>query len=224
MKQIGGIWLPDGETHLNAFLENPATQVNGVGTYQKHKLDRALDFCGRFREAVDVGAHVGLWTMHLAARFEHVLAFEPVHEHRQCFAKNTARFSNVTLHPFALGDEIGFVEMEPESAESSGGYHVKTRHGDELVGVPVTRLDYFHFWALDFLKIDVEGFELFVVKGGEDTIRHHRPVICIEQKPPRGPSDRASRFGLEHAEALTLLKSWGANVRAVLSGDYILSW
>ncbi|RWD13572.1 MAG: FkbM family methyltransferase, partial [Mesorhizobium sp.] len=52
-------------------------------------------------------------------------------------------------------------------------------------------LDSFGLAGIDFLKIDVEGFEKPILEGGEQTIRRERPVIIIEQKPTATPSATA---------------------------------
>lgn len=227
MKKVAGVWLPDKEAHLLPFLEDPATQIDGVGTYQLKKLRAALLYVPERRVAIDVGAHVGLWSMQLVKQFQQVFAFEPVIEHITCLVRNVPQTEPAfKVFPYALGNYDGGVKMEPESDESSGGYHVQARLavGDEF-NATIRRLDGFadEWPAVDFLKIDVEGFELFVLEGGEKTIRTHRPVICIEQKPKRKPGDRADRYRVETMDAVRRLQTWKYQVREALSGDYILT-
>jgi hypothetical protein len=84
MKQVEGIWLPDEDTHFQTmFPQFP--KVGGRATYQYDKLQSCLDLCQSRRVAVDVGAHVGLWSMILCDHFATVVAFEPV------FAKHFRR-------------------------------------------------------------------------------------------------------------------------------------
>ena len=95
MKNVLGVWLPDHEKHL---VDEFATGPNW--TYQKNKLDAAMEYCIPRRVAVDIGGHCGLWSRHLTKLFETVIAFEPKQEHRECYTMNVD--GNYTLYPFGL--------------------------------------------------------------------------------------------------------------------------
>lgn len=216
MFQHQQIWLPDGERHFPEWMDRNGELVDGKGTYQIGKLRAALAHCRQLRSAVDVGAHVGLWAMQLVKRFEQVHAFEPVAAFRECLMRNVA--PHAAIYACALGASRGRVAMKiPELAGGldTGGTHVG---GDgEIAMWP---LDSFSLGSVDFIKIDCEGYELEVLRGGEKTIRACRPALIVEQKPHKlGPN-----FGLRGTPAVDLLKSWGAKVRAEMSGDYIVSW
>jgi FkbM family methyltransferase len=67
---------------------------------------------------------------------------------------------------------------------NSGTTHVVPGDGAACdATAPVRQLDAFALEAVDFLKIDCEGYELPVVVGGEQTIRRWGPTIIVEQKP-----------------------------------------
>ncbi|TIU67562.1 MAG: hypothetical protein E5W13_31365, partial [Mesorhizobium sp.] len=74
--------------------------------------------------------------------------------------------------------------------------------------------------GIDFLKIDVEGFEKPILEGGEQTIRREKPVIIIEQKP----NGNAERYGRDRFAALDLLKAWGGKVKWEIGGDFLVEW
>jgi FkbM family methyltransferase len=206
--------LPDSDTHFIRHLES-GPHVNGKSTYQLSKIQKALELTPKHRVALDIGAHVGLWTMVLADYFDRVIAFEPVPEHIECWRLNLADHPNVYLHELALGAEPGEILMNP-AGENTGNAHV-AKNGS--IRVPVICLDDLSFERIDLIKIDVEGFERFVIQGGEKTIRRHKPTMVIEQKPGNG-----ERYGLERTEAVDLVLSWGAEIVATKSGDYFLQW
>ena len=236
MFKFQGIWLPDGEKHFPEWMAKNGEIVNGRGTYQIRKLREAMKWCKQFRTAVDVGAHVGLWSMHLVQRFKRVEAFEPVPQFRECFRRNVPDAVDVTtigmmgkevlhdheLHDCALGvgTPDGFVSMNINPADT-GGTHVNC---DGLKGdAPLTQmkqLDSFCFQDVDFIKIDTEGYELEVLKGAVETLRRCKPCVIVEQKPHK----LLPNFGIKGTPAVDFLRSLGAVLRKEMGGDYIMSW
>lgn len=219
MFQFQGIWLPDGEKHFPDWMSKNGELVDGRGTYQIKKLRAALAYCKQFRVAVDVGAHVGLWSMQLAKRFSELHAFEPVEEYRDCFLKNIeGALIAVFMHHCALGAQHDMVSMAiPKLGDGrdTGGTHV---HGEGLIDMET--LDSFGFQDVDFVKIDCEGYEHHVVEGAREMLSRCRPCVIVEQKPRK----LLQNFGIKGEPAVALLRGLGAEVRAVMSGDYIMSW
>lgn len=215
MLQCRGVWLPDGEEHLVMMLER-APMVDGCGTYQIHKLRAAQAFITSNRRAVDVGSHVGLWTMQLVKLFDEVVCFEPMPAHRACWRRNIHGGAAV-LHPVALGAAPGEVRLAVYEG-NSGHTHV-SKNGDGAVAVEVRTLDSYDLHDIGFLKIDCEGYERFVLEGAQDTILRERPTIVVEQKPDQGP-----RYGLEETSAVAWLQERGATLHWNVGGDFCLSW
>lgn len=193
-------------------------RIDGKLTYQYHKLDRAMRYVKEWHTAIDIGAHVGLWSTHLVKRFTKVVAFEPSPEHCDCFARNLAHSLNLELFRIALGDSPGWGQLEIVSPGNTGSTHLI--RDDTSGNILIRPLDDFNITNVGFIKIDVEGFELFVVRGGELLITRDKPVIIIEQKP----KGMAERNGVERMAAVRLLESWGAKVVEEIVGDYILIW
>lgn len=217
MKNVGGIWLPDNEHHLVEWMTRVGRLVDGKLAYQFHKLEAALALVKRFNFAIDVGAHCGLMSMHLAKRFNFVDAYEPVAEHRACFEKNVVG-GIVTLYPFACGAVPGTVTMKTDPTSTGDTYPDPSLHDGD---VKVVRIDDMTApdVMVDFIKLDCEGFELFALQGAEQLILRSKPAIMVEQKP-----NKASKFGLGDTDAVEWLKDRGAVLRKEISGDYLLSW
>lgn len=218
MQEVNGIFLPDGDTHFPEAIKASPFWHDGRGTYQYAKLTNALTVVPETRRglAVDVGGHVGLWSRILHAHFKRVVAFEPVPALAECFRLNAP---GVELHEVALAHEeataVGFVTI----SENSGNSRFAVR-GDIAPNICVLMktLDSFKL-APDFLKIDVEGFELNVIEGARETIAQHQPVIVVEQKP-----GHAQRYGFGETQAVDVLKSWGYAVAWKKSGDFCMKW
>lgn len=224
----GGWWLPDGEAHLQEWMLKVNRRVAGRLTYQCHKYEAARSYVRARRVAVDVGAHVGLWSWMMAQDFARVIAFEPMAEHRACFEKNVAAMeTHVTLNDCALGAKPGKVRLARRTPNSSGDTGVEpmtranleTQREEDLVALRT--LDEFALPVLDFLKIDCEGYELFVLQGARETLKRCKPCIIVEQKPETG---MVARYGVGARDAVTFLERLGARVRRAIQGDYILTW
>ena len=217
MIEFGGWKFPSHEKHLQEWLAKVNDKRDGRLAYQGKKLDFLLSLCKDFRYAIDVGAHVGLMSHFLSKKFDSVFAFEPSSEHRACFEQNVRLWpnGNVKLHPFALGEKEGTVDLHTTHG-SSGDSWVKPG-----TSIPIKRLDDVIDPSLeiDCLKIDVEGSELFVLRGAEQMLLRCKPAIMVEQKPGKG-----SNFGLSDTAAVDYLQSLGAKLRNSISGDYFLTW
>jgi FkbM family methyltransferase len=159
---------------------------------------------------LDVGAHVGLFTVLLsrwAGPTGHVYAFEPTPVTRAALVDHLA-LNNVagqaTVCPFAVGDEEGTsvlyaVANSPENTLSS-------KHGrlPQAQGTPVTvtTIDAFcaaRSLAPTLIKIDIEGFEIHALRGAKQILARHRPTLVVEMHPMNWPEIGVAR---EQAEQI----------------------
>jgi len=218
MFQYQGIWLPDGEDHLTGMLDR-GPFLNKKGTYQYKKYLAVLAKTPNRRTVIDIGAHVGLWSMNFVRDFNHVEAFEPCLEHRECFVKNLLNAPNVVMHHAACGEEEGIVHMRTNPTSSGDTWPETPEENPEGEPAPVVRIDACDIKQVDLIKADCEGYELFALQGAEETIRECKPTIIVEQKP-----GRAQKFGLNQTQAVTYLEGLGMRLATVISGDFILVW
>jgi len=214
-KFIYGWWLPKEDQHFEGYFSK-SIQVGDKRLYQPQHIDRCFHHIkDRKNTAIDVGSHCGLWSFYLGGNFKKVYAFEPVEIFRECFKLNIPH-ENVELLPVALGNENGFVSMNVE-LKNTGATHVSTKT-DDLNKVELKKLDDYEFTDVDFIKIDVEGYENQVVLGAKETLLRNKPIIIVEQK------GFSNRFNESQFEAIDTLKSYGAKVIDQVVKDFILSW
>jgi FkbM family methyltransferase len=204
--------LPSSERHFPEYLAK-APKVEGRRMYQPEHISQSIGLCRCRRVAVDAGAHVGFWSYYLAMRFDAVHAFEPSELFASCFARNV-RARNVTLHRVALGEKEGTVELVI-TPENTGATHVLAGAAGSI---PMRPLDDFGLESVDFMKVDVEGYERFVIEGARETLLRCKPVVIIEQK------EFGSRYGDERYAAAELLGSLGAMVIGRVLHDLIFGW
>lgn len=178
---------------------------------------------------VDVGAFEGAFLRHmmrLAPGVKHY-AFEPNPDQ---FAKLTARFPGMNVLPFAIGAEPGtatFHCMVEHPALS--GLSARDLAGEEQceIKVKVETLDRVlpADAAVRLVKVDVEGAELGVFRGGTETLRRKRPYVLFEcgvggadyfGSMPGEIFDALSDAGLE----ISLLGSWLASEGALSRAEF----
>lgn len=218
----GGWWLPDHEEHLQEWMNTVGDRQHGRLIYQGHKYRAAMKYVTERSCAVDIGAHVGLWSYQMIHDFDTVEAFEPMPEHRECWCENIGKVFDpklVDIHPYALGNTERIVHIRTRTTNSSGDTGVEP--DGEGVEVEQRTLDSFGFDNVDLIKIDCEGYELFVCQGAEQTLLRCKPVVIVEQKPETGGPER---YGIGETDAVKYLESLGAKRREAIQGDYILSW
>lgn len=152
------------------------------------------DLAARSRLTVDVGAHVGYYTL-LAAHTNpagRVIAFEPMPRVYERLQRNVQLngLLNVVCHPVALGDRDDIaafyhIPMRNMSCSSSLSREFMLRLGDpERIEVPVARLDTLltadEALEVDLIKLDTEGTELDALKGMKGLLETGHPNLICE--------------------------------------------
>lgn len=206
--------FPDGETHLPSKMRKKNIRVDGRLTYQYPLYQQGLARCRFRRVAIDVGAHVGLFSYWMVRDFARVVAFEPVASHCECWRVNVPARVQDELHVCALGAGTGSVRMQTALATSSGGTAVAG------VGpIPLCTLDSFAVADVDLLKVDCEGYELEVLKGAVDTLTRCHPVCIVEQRP-----NQVASFKHGPLDGVHFLRRLGASITWTDRRDYVLAF
>jgi FkbM family methyltransferase len=159
-----------------------ARRIYARGDPELHALPVLV---GEGRRALDIGANRGVYSYWLARVCDAVEAFEP--NPVLARALGLARLPHVMTHGVALSDALGRGGLVVP-AHRKGGLDTPSAHlaaageapGGVRFEVELARLDDFGFADVDFIKIDVEGFEENVLTGGWQTISRWRPVMLIE--------------------------------------------
>ena len=188
-KMIGNYLFPSNDTHFDRWMLE--------GEYQQKERDALFEYMEERRPIeyiADLGAHVGLWSrpMMRRANTKYIWAFEPNNSVRECYVLNMGGFDNYSIYPVALGHKNmkGFLNVE---TDNSGNTNVHpTRSGN----TEIRTLDSFNFEHLDYIKVDVEGFEYNFLQGAVDTLNRCRPFVHLEMKSKnmRNSKDDFYRF------------------------------
>ena len=173
MRYINNCALPDLDTHFADFIEQ---ELN----YQRKSYDAALQYVTNRSLAIDIGAHVGFFSMYMMNDFESVRAFEPIPDNRECYMANMEHFykdDDWKCFNIAASNKKGKVNIDRQSEHNSGGWEVSSS-GREFNTDMID--NYSEEWNVGLVKIDVQGHELPVLQGMLKTMNKNKPVILIE--------------------------------------------
>ena len=137
----------------------------------------------------DVGAHIGCTALLFSDLAKSVYAFEPSPTTFLLLQKNVlhSKKQNIFIHNFGLGSETGGSTLTFDPLNRSGGFvsnQIQASVGHIVEKIVIHRLDEeinsLNVSKIDFIKIDVEGFEGQVLRGAMQTLTLHRPVVVLE--------------------------------------------
>lgn len=157
-------WVLYGQHTKPTYLED-------AGGGQEAQRDTALDYVSKWRVCLDIGSNIGQWTRPLAKKFQSVICFEPNPNFRECFKRNISEH-NVVLWPYGLSD------TEHKASQRFNSTVLSREAGD----IDCRTLDSFGLTNVDFVKIDVDGFEVPLLAGARKTLTQNNPVVNIEMK------------------------------------------
>lgn len=169
--------------YANDFIGNV---INAHGFYEFSELAAIFEFLRplykEFREsiALDIGANIGNHSIYFSRYFQWVHAFEPHPITRKILEINAGFYSNISVHGYGLGDCDGELTLKENPTNLGGSRIVASGQGDYLI--QLRRLDdaALERSKIALIKLDVEGHEAQVLRGGMETIKQAKPLILFE--------------------------------------------
>ncbi len=137
--------------------------------------------------ALDVGANIGFMSMAMLSAGCRVQAFEPQPALFDLLVENTSTWEQVVRSKVALSDFNGVSTMPRIRYGEKGNYGALAlgqRSDLGVITVNCLTLDSMKMPRVGFIKIDVEGHEMAVLRGGRTTILRDRPIMYIEDDRP----------------------------------------
>lgn len=180
MFKTGGFWIPDGDESFAKRLSKEEP-IDGRAVYRHDRLVKALEFQNRRRVALDIGAHCGVYTYQLSKHFEHVHAFEPAAPNYICLLKNMKDCNNVKTWNNAVGEVPGMLTIYQGDDTKNVRWSALLGHGDYCT-VPMITIDSLNLSNVDYIRVDVKGYEPQVISGAMETIRRCRPLVMIDER------------------------------------------
>ena len=159
------------------------------------------------KDIIDIGANNGSFAVdfsHLVGDTGSVHSFEPqrIIYYQLCTNIFLNGLDNVHCHNVAMGDSNGYVYIDLPDYHNKGNVNFGdvriSKSGDKI---EQKALDSYEFNDVIFIKIDVQGYESFVINGAKETIKKHRPYMFVEFEDhllqPQGSSEAALKAQIE---------------------------
>lgn len=161
----------------------------------------------------DVGANIGWYSLNfnLLSKVKRIYAFEPISYTYDYLKKHILINDARKVSAFNIGfsdatEEKIFYWTKSETGSSSMA-NLRNRHKINKIKCKITTMDEFmrnRQYGPDLIKCDVEGAELFVFKGGIDTLKRYKPVIFTEML-----RKWSKKFGYHPDDIINLLSGLG---------------
>lgn len=212
-------WDPEDTRSVPSFTVNH-------GHYEPEEVRVLAALAERSRVVLDIGSNAGFMALNMArAGAEQVHAFEPVPSTFDELTRNVELNqlgAKICCHALALGER-----------EETADFYVPVFHGsvaasarplfpeqeNTIVPVPVVPLDRWvaeqEVAGIDLVKCDVEGAELFVLRGGLATLGQHKPVLMVELL-----RKWAAVYGYHPNEVIQLLAPLGYRAYVYQEGEF----
>lgn len=138
---------------------------------------------------LDIGANIGCTSLLLGDLSRKVISFEPSPSTFYYLERNVrvSGLTNISVQNYALGSKVGEAQISFSPNNRSGAFVADSTRG--AIGhtketIEVKRLDdavaMLHLAHIEFIKIDVEGFEKYVIEGARNTIAQFKPSVVLE--------------------------------------------
>ena len=170
-------------------------------------IDIAVELCEQRRNAIDVGTWIGDSTRHMSGLFDRVYGFEPQPLTHTCCLKNLAErdITNCEVYNIALSNVNELKTLYNGKSTFQGWVSDKKELPKDVYVHSQTKvqclyLDSYHFTDIDFIKIDCDSHEGYLLEGAKQFFKDNSPVVLLEAKvrihKDRQPEDMPDPFAL----------------------------
>jgi FkbM family methyltransferase len=193
IEKVNGFWVPSDDIHLEDWKSGkPFTQNKCLLKFLRYCEDQNK----KFRTVLDIGAWCGTWSKAIEPFAQRVVAFEPDAIHFDCLQKNCT--INCSPRQEAVGSEEKWISLTDDT-------FTQAKRIDAIGKTRMTTIDILNFENVDLIKIDVEGYEMEVIKGAEKTLARTK-FLMIEL------NNNTKKYGSSNVDVEKKLKDLGFKV------------
>jgi FkbM family methyltransferase len=184
----------DRRYHLSLDVEEWIQQhVFFFGMYDQPGIDFIKKSLNPEDIFFDIGANIGLFSISASGIIDHekggqIHAFEPIPQIFEKLTENIARnaINHIKAHPVAIYERSQTLELfiaRKQNLGASSIYHSKDLHGEPMKVDAISIDDFMtdhQIPGVDFIKMDIEGAEIFALKGMIQTLKRFKPLLMVE--------------------------------------------
>ena len=142
-------------------------------------IGQTTPYLNKFKNTLDIGAATGMYSSHFAEHSKSVICFEAVPPVYEQLKKIKEKHNNVITHNLAVSNEVGLLDFYVDDKRLSNSSFQNLVEGQKIQ-VETTTIDSLKLVDVGFIKVDVEGVELDVLVGANDTIEEYKPTCMVE--------------------------------------------
>ena len=209
---------------LNIFLD---------GIYEKKILENLENYLrknNKIKNCLDIGANIGNHSIAFSKYFEKVYSFEPAMNIFSLLTFNTQNYTNIEIFNFGLSDEDTVMELFQE--HSNYGHSTLERDDNKKYQsaekIELRKFDNiisFKEIEIDFIKIDVEGHELQVLKGASSLLENLKPIIGFEKNTLNNDvynflSSKGYKYYYDAKNNFKKIEDWNKNYSMIVAQTF----
>ena len=193
IEKVNGFWVPSNDVHIEQWK-------SGLPFTQNKCLNKFIKYCEsqtkKMKTVIDVCAWCGTWAKAIEPFAKKVIAFEPDKTHFECLQRNCT--VNCTPRMEAVGAQLQEVSLTEDN-------FTQAKRVDEKGNIRMITLDHMEYEHVDMIKIDVEGYEMEVLKGATKTLESVK-YLMIEL------NNNTKKYGSNNIEVEKYIVSLGFKV------------
>ena len=193
IEKVNDFWVPSNDVHIEQWK-------SGAPFTQNKCLNKFIKYCEsqtkKMKTVIDVGAWCGTWAKAIEPFAKKVIAFEPDKTHFECLQRNCT--VNCTPRMEAVGAQLQEVSLTEDN-------FTQAKRVDEKGNIRMITLDHMEYEDVDMIKIDVEGYEMQVLKGATKTLENIK-YLMIEL------NNNTKKYGSNNMEVEKYIASLGFKV------------
>ena len=193
IEKVNDFWVPSNDVHIEQWKSgSPFTQNKCLNKFIKYCESQTK----KMKTVIDVGAWCGTWAKAIEPFAKKVIAFEPDQTHFECLQRNCT--VNCTPRMEAVGAQLQEVSLTEDN-------FTQAKRVDEKGNIRMITLDHMAYEDVDMIKIDVEGYEMEVLKGATKTLESVK-YLMIEL------NNNTKKYGSNNIEVEKYIVSLGFKV------------
>lgn len=174
------------------LIEGDLRYLGGIGPHFDQNLISIFKaFCKDDSYVLDLGANIGLTAIALADICKHgkVIAIEPLPQSFHFLKSNfkNTNFNNVDFYNFAVGNKKTEIAMQAKNDFLAGAFIADRFQADNTHFTIKVHIDFidnffnkFNLKKIDFIKVDLEGYEILALEGAKETLNKYKPIVYLE--------------------------------------------